>query len=201
MLLESSRRFSGWQPCAQANGSVALPLPFCRGWAGGHGLLQCSGSVASATVCFFTLHTSLMAMLHFSKEELKKAFLKFSKIYSRSNSGPTHIKEDFLLYAIYAVECGLKFLFLKNRGIHTTDRLAEDDLTSIKTHDLNSLLRGVRMNGKFPQFRRMKSRQSVSSEKFHELYRYGGRLDSECEKNLMQILSSITNEIQNNLRG
>ena len=63
-----------------------------------------------------------MAMLHFSKEELKKAFFKFSQI-SRLNSGPTQINRDFLLYAIYAVECSLKYLFPKDRRMHTIKRL------------------------------------------------------------------------------
>ena len=204
MLPKPSQRFPGWQPCAQvvSGGTLPLQMPFCRGWVGGHGqgLLQCSESVASATIRFFPLHTSLMAMLHFSKEELKKAFLKFSQI-SRSNSGPTQIKKDFLLYAIYAVECGLKYLFLRNRGIHTTKRLAEyDDSTSIKTHDLNSLLRKVKIREKLPKFRRINScHKDVSSEKLHELYRYGGKLDPACEAGLMKGLSKIVYEIYNNL--
>ena len=188
-----------WNPAAA---DAALPRLGRGAWAGGHGqeLLPCSGSVASATIRFFPLHTNvLMAMLHFSKEELKKAFLKFSQI-SRSNSGPTQIKKDFLLYAIYAVECGLEYLFLKDRRIHTTKRLAEyDDSTSIKTHDLNSLLRKVRMREQLPQFQRMDARRkNISSEELHVLYRYGGELDPRCEGDLMKRLSNIAYEIENN---
>lgn len=203
MSPKPSQRSPGWPPCLQASSGETLPLqmPLCRGWAGGHGqgLLPGSRSVVSATIRFFPLHTNLMAMLHFSKQELKKAFLKFSQI-SRSNSGPTQIKKDFLLYAIYAVECGLKYLFLKDRRIHTTKRLAEyDDSTSIKTHDLNSLLRKVRMREQLPQFQRMDARRkNISSEELHVLYRYGGELDPRCEGDLMKRLSNIAYEIENN---
>ena len=122
-----SQQFPGWQLFIQvvSGGTLPLQMPFCRGWAWGHGqgLLPCSGSVESATIRFFPLHTKvLMAMLHFSKEELKKAFFKFSQI-SRLNSGPTQINRDFLLYAIYAVECSLKYLFPKDRRMHTIKRL------------------------------------------------------------------------------
>jgi len=99
MLPSPSQRFPGWQPWTQAGSVVALPLqmPFCREWAGvdEQGLLQCSGSVVSATVRLLPLHTNvLMVMLDFSKQELKKAFIKFSKI-SQLNSGPILIKKDF----------------------------------------------------------------------------------------------------------
>ena len=204
MLPKPSQRFPGWQPWPPVGSGGALPLqmPFGRGWAGeyGQGLLQCHGSVASATIRFFPLHTSLMAMLHFSKQELGKSFLKFSQI-SQLDSGPAQIKKDFLLYAIYAVECGLKYLFLKDREIHTTERLEDYDRNSIKTHDLNSLLQKVGIRKKLPQFRRINTRQkSISSEELHVLYRYGGKLDPECEEDLVGNLSNIAYEIQSNWR-
>jgi len=98
----------------------------------------------------------------------------------------------------------LKYLFLKDRGIHTPKGLSEYDSTGIKTHNLNSLLRKVRMRKQLSKFRRTGTHKKdiskdISSEELHVLYRYGGQLDSECEEDLMESLSSIIYEIESNL--
>ena len=184
MLSKSSQWFPGWQPWPQAGSGL--------------GLLQCSGSAASAISVFPPNTNVLMAMLHVSKRELRTAFLNFSEI-SRSNSRPTQIEERFLLYAIYAVECGLKYLFLKDREMHTTEALEKYDLRNIKTHNLNSLLREVQMGMTLPRFLRMETNENISPGDLHQLYRYGGRLNPRCEEDLMEKLSNIFDEIQNNL--
>ena len=208
MLPKPSQWLPGWQPCIQAGGDVALPLrmPFWRGWAGGQGLLPCFGPVASATGRFFTLHTkTLMAMLHFSRIELRKAFYKFSRI-SRSTSGSTQIGRDFLLYAIYAAECGLKYLLMGKRigreRINTTRQL-EDKYLNHNLTILSEEAPGIKSSkSKFQGMIRKgnkKHKDHVSTERLHELYRYGGQLDKDSESNLIKDLSDLLTQIENQL--
>ena len=204
MLPRPNQPFPGWQPCIQAGGGVALAMqvPFWRGWAGGQGqgLLQCSRSVASATVCFFSPHTNvLMAMLHFSQSELRTAFDKFSKISrpKSKKSGSTKVKKDFILYAIYAVECGLKCVLLAKRNLRSTKDLARGkDLN----HDLNSLLKKSEIDRSSKLFQRMQYHgENIPSKQLHELYRYGGQLDTRSENNLIENLSGLFVEIKDKL--
>lgn len=199
MLPKPSQWLRGWQPCIQVGGDVALPLrmPFWRGWAGGQGLLPCSGSVASAIGRFFTLHTkTLMAMLHFSRRELRKAFLDFSKL-SKSRPRSTKVQRNFLLYAIYAVECGLKCILLITRNLESTNELATEDLT----HDLNILLRKSKIIDRSSNlFQRLqRRRKNIPSKQLHELYRYGGQLDTRSENNLIENLSDLFIKIKDKL--
>ena len=201
MLPKPSQWLPGWQPCIQVGGDVALPLrmPFWREWAGGQGLLPHSGSVASATGHFFTLHTKvLMAMLHFSRKELRKAFLDFSKLsQSRLKSTNAKVRRSFLLYAIYAVECGLKCILLITRDLKSTSELGKEDLT----HDLNILLsKSEIIDGSSNLFQRMKRHgKDIPSKQLHELYRYGGQLDTRSESNLIKNLSGLYIKIKDEL--
>ena len=199
MVPKPTQWLPGWQPCIQAGGDVALPLrmPFWRGWVGGQELLPCSGSVASATGRFFTLPTkTLMAMLHFSRRELRKAFLDFSKL-SKSRSKSTKVQRNFLLYAIYAVECGLKCILLITRNLESTNELATEDLT----HDLNILLRKSKIIDQSSNlFQRLQRRgKNIPSKQLHELYRYGGQLDTRSENNLIENLSDLFIKIKDKL--
>ena len=204
MLPKPSQWLPGWQPCIQVGGDVALPLrmPFWRGWAGGQGLLPHSGSVASATGHFFTLHTKvLMAMLHFSRKELRKAFLDFSKLsQSRLKSTNAKVRRSFLLYAIYAVECGLKCILLITRDLKSTSELGKEDLT----HDLNILLsKSEIIDGSSNLFQRLQrhDERNIPSKQLHELYRYGGQLNTSSEKNLIKNLSGLFIKIKDKLEG
>ena len=141
--------------------------------------------------------------LHFSNRELKNAFTQFAK-KATSTSVPISvpIKKDFILYAIYAVECGLKYILLENLKKDTTKRLEDDHLT----HDLNLLLKMTRINKQLPTFRRKVPPRNtinninITSGKLHQLYRYGGKLDSECEEKLIGHLFDIFTKIEEFMR-
>lgn len=178
--------------------------------ADGHGKQCCSGvSMASVTVWTWTStlpgKTPMTQKLHFSHRELKSAFSRFVSI-SKNTSTSLPIKKDFPLYTIYAVECGLRYLLLENLRKDTTERLDDDYLT----HDLNYLLKIVGINKKLPPFQRKAPRKesakkknienNITSGKLHELYRYGGRLDSECENDLMKHLLVILTKIEELMR-
>ena len=204
MLPKPSQQFPEWQPCTQAGAGVALPLqmPFWQGWAGmhGQGLLPGSGSVASATIRFFPPHTNLMAMLHFSQKELRKAFLGFSEISRsvRSNrrSQSDKVQKAFLLYAIYAAECGLKYILLVKRRLNSTKDFGQEIPLD---HNLNSLLEKSEILDRSSKlFQRMQrnNRENIPSKRLHELYRYGGQLDTRSEENLIKDLSNLLIKIK-----
>lgn len=113
-------------------------------------------------------------MLHVSPAELEKAFRRHA-----SSGHGVATNDSRLLLLVYAVECGLKRLLLKQRGLKSTDRLDDDDLT----HDLNHLLRKIGGRPHFPSIPidKLDGRPGqVSVEQLHEALRYGvGLTDRE----------------------
>lgn len=106
-------------------------------------------------------------MLHVSPAELEKAFRR----HVSSGQGDA-ANDSKLLLLVYAVECGLKRLLLRQRGLKSTHRLDDDDLT----HDLNSLLRKLGGRPSFPSIPigKLDGRASqVSVDQLHEALRYG----------------------------
>lgn len=106
-------------------------------------------------------------MLHVGSQCLARALTQ------HENAARKHADRDRakLLLLTYAAECGLKLALLQKRGVHTTQRLDEDDLT----HDLNALLRSL---GQAPSFRTVRAvepkGEDVAPGGLHELLRYGG---------------------------
>lgn len=142
-----------------------------------------------------------MAMLHFSRKELRKAFLDFSKLsQSRLKSTNAKVRRSFLLYAIYAVEYGLKCILLITRDLKSTSELGKEDLT----HDLNILLsKSEIIDGSSNLFQRLQrhDERNIPSKQLHELYRYGGQLNTSSEKNLIKNLSGLFIKIKDKLEG
>ena len=127
-LPKPTQRLPRGKPCLQAFPGTAPPAlwpPFSQSKDGTPRVpWPCPASGASATGYSSILHNKvLMAMLDFQDRELRSAFENFSKI-SQSRSQPIQIDKRLLLYAIYAVECGLKYLLLrKYRRTRTKDIL------------------------------------------------------------------------------
>ena len=149
--------------------------------------------------------------LHFTQKELRNAFRQFSNISQgeeKSKKKSIQISENFLLYSIYAVECGLKAIILEDIRVKTTEKLPK----KYRNHDINALLGAVnsvkrsprlnRMN-RLPQMSRMRSggeREIIPPGRLHELYRYGGQLDSESQDILIHNLSALFEKIGHKLK-
>jgi hypothetical protein len=107
-------------------------------------------------------------MLHVSSKELEEAFRR----HAESGDGDAS-NDSKLLLQVYAVECGLKRLLLKKRGVHSTKRLPDTDLT----HDLNQLLKELGSRPSFPpQIKCSGDKRQEPVERLHEALRYGVRL-------------------------
>jgi hypothetical protein len=107
-------------------------------------------------------------MFHVGRQDLARAFHRQRQISSNDESCDSH-----LLLLLYAIECGLKQQLLHTRGVHSTERLEEDDMT----HDLNELLQKIGSRERFPQQRANPGAQDVPVVVFHQVLRYGGRFD------------------------
>jgi len=131
-------------------------------------------------------------MLPVSHKELEKAFRR------HTTSGDGDVGNDSkLLLLVYAVECGLKRMLLKERNHTSTARLADDDLT----HDLNHLLKKLGGSPKFPsiQIDRLDGRaEQVSVDRLHEALRYGVRLTDreKISKVVRELLAWIREGLQ-----
>ena len=136
--------------------------------------------------------------LHFSQRELESAFRRFVNI-SKPNNNSSPIDKDFLLYSIYAVECGLKALLVGKGG--TTKKLDDECFT----HDINFLLEKVPVFQRTHRLRPMQGKcngekRGISPHQLHELYRYGGQLESRSQADLIGNLTKLCEEIAHQLR-
>jgi len=126
-------------------------------------------------------------MFHVGTKNLETAFNRHRNIGSVPIPNDTHV-----LLLLYAAECGLKRLLLKQRGLHSTSRLEDDDLT----HDLNMLLKKLGSRELFGQCAAEPGGISVSAERFHEVLRYGGRFSEEKRTDILQRVTSVVKWIE-----
>jgi hypothetical protein len=101
-----------------------------------------------------------------------------------------------LLLLVYALECGLKRLLLERRGVHTTAKFDEDDLT----HDLDDLLKLVGEKPRFGMLRTAESKGQIPPGRLHEVLRYGVRLEPAARgkvlKNVCDVLQWLEETLQ-----
>lgn len=129
-------------------------------------------------------------MFHVGRQHLERAFR------AHWRHGTAAIPDDsHLLLILYAVECGLKVLLLQQRGLHSTERLDDDDLT----HDLNKLLQRLGMRQHFVTCPAEPGTISIGAERFHEVLRYGGRLEPGKRAQILALATGILEEIRENL--
>ena len=145
---------------------------------------------------------------HFTYYELRDTFRKYVK-FSEPKYNLSSMNKDFLLYSIYAVECGLKALILKDFAlpedkllILTTGDLREREGNIAWHHDINRLLKKVmvlKLERGLSEAVRNRNNESIQPVRLHELYRYGGQLELESENTLINELLHLFNKIGDNL--
>jgi len=121
-------------------------------------------------------------MFHVGSQHLEGAFFRHKTFGSSMDPTDSH-----LLLLLYAAECGLKRLLLKQRSLHSTERLDEDDLT----HDLDELLRKLGSPERFGICPAEPGPVSVHPERLHEVLRYGGRLQRERRAEIVSRAFSV----------
>ena len=135
-------------------------------------------------------------MIPANQHELKRAFNQHRNAAAEKTS---QISSNLLLF--YAVECGLKSVWLKrNPKISTTDNIPDKTLVS---HNLDRLAKELRISSKIignaPDFHLSRDGSNLDISKAHEVWRYGVQIKPEDEKKLVEWLEKICNWIEDNI--
>jgi hypothetical protein len=103
--------------------------------------------------------------------------------------------DSHLLLLVYAVECGLKLLVLRRRGLHSTSRLEDDDLT----HNLDALLQRLGSRLRLGPSTVDPNQVNIESGEIHQVLRYGGRFSSERRQELFSRTKEVLAWIRESL--
>jgi len=143
--------------------------------------------------------------ISFTDRELKRAWRQLKKTSMPHTDGERENAHRLLLF--YAVECGLKAVWLKRRN----QTLFTDDDVKQTGHDLAKILTRLRAGHhvRLPdniQLASVKSghgnehQRNCNMESLHQVWRYGGTsqspTDKQCEEQLEQIVNWINGELQ-----
>jgi hypothetical protein len=140
----------------------------------------------------------------FTDREMKKAWKQNLEAILQVKEQNRTNAHRLLLF--YAVECGLKWLILKEKKQSRTDALNPELLT----HDINKLLKELRASGDLVLNRTQMSpikktgkksqdTRTVEPKDFNQMWRYGGKSnvsDKEIEKKLLKIVEWIDSELK-----
>ncbi len=138
-------------------------------------------------------------MIHAGTSELKKAF----RHHKNSSEECTASSSYLLLF--YAVECGLKSVYLHGKRLNTTDDISDTVLR--QSHDLSKWAKAlslpVSMTGANTNFHLNRDRHPRSSQtirRAHEAWRYGVGIDKNDENRLVNWLQQIAQWIEENIQ-
>jgi len=145
-----------------------------------------------------------MSAIPFTNRELKRAWRELSAIATPAVGGSRKNPHRLLLF--YAVECGLKAVWLKRHNRSLFDR--EDiDRTG---HNLRQVLKELKVGGQLslpenlqlPAITRNQAQVPRNGDIsiLHQAWRYGGECegptDEQCEHHLQQVLNWIQGELK-----
>ena len=135
-------------------------------------------------------------MIHAGTSELKKAF------WHHKNSSEECTASSSYLLLFYAVECGLKSVYLHNKRLNTTDDISDTALR--QSHDLSKWVKAlslpVSMTGANTSFHLNRDRQQLwEIRSAHEAWRYGVGIDKNDETRLVNWLKQVAKWIKENI--
>ncbi|WP_323032132.1 hypothetical protein [Brachymonas denitrificans] len=145
-----------------------------------------------------------MSALPFTDRELTRALRELSVVATPAVAGDRQNPHRLLLF--YAVECGLKAVWLKRKGRTLFD---SDDINRTG-HDLRGVLKDLNVGSalSLPESFRLPNAlrgqaQLPRNGKFgdlHQVWRYGGKCeaptDHDCEQQLQKVLDWIQGELK-----
>lgn len=151
-----------------------------------------------------TMAKSIMR-IPFTDQELKRAWRQLTKTSLPSNNGQPENAHRLLLF--YAVECGLKVVWLKRNGrtlftvddINQTGHNLAGTLAQLRAGHRLELPHNIQLSEVRASDGRLLQRNG-SLESLHQVWRYGGQChapcDTTCEQQLEQVLEWINGELQ-----
>lgn len=145
-----------------------------------------------------------MSVIPFTDRELKQAWRELSAVATPVSN--TSRKNPHRLLLFYAVECGLKAVWLKrqNRTLFVGTDVSKTG------HDLRQILKDLKVGASLSLPENIKlptvsdgNTQDFRKAKFgdlHQAWRYGGRCelptDHDCEQQLQKVLGWINGELK-----
>ncbi len=136
-------------------------------------------------------------MIHAGFSELKKAFNGHSK-----NAEGGEDKSHYLLL-FYAVESGLKSVYLREKRLNTTEKIT--DVNLLKSHDLDLWVKELRLpafvtgQNQRPRFQLKRDKESHAVARAHEAWRYYIEMVPRDQKTLTDWLKNIQGWIRENI--
>lgn len=109
-------------------------------------------------------------------------------------------KESLYLLQFYAVECGLKGIFLRQYHLSTTEKITNEALRG--SHDLAQLVKELRLPASLAgtiSFRLRRDNSSWHLKQVHEAWRYGVSLNEDDQIQVVEHLNKLHAWISENL--
>ena len=138
-------------------------------------------------------------MVHVTLREIEKSFRKHKRFVQQI--GKYHVSQRRLLL-FYAVECGLKSLYMRKNRLQKTDQKDSNNKNvSDFSHNLNRLLKKLNL---IRQYRlpdvKAKNSEPIPSKSLHEAWRYGRQLDPDEERKYEEKLQEIMKILDRELK-
>lgn len=136
-------------------------------------------------------------MLIADKRDYRNGYKKHYGLYKRLYKENADINSRRLLLA-YSVECGLKYMLLdkwhEENPKNILEGADEKKKTILKSHNLEKILKELGQQGNF-KFVQLKTihKDYVSSESYHQLYRYCIRIQEEDQSKEMNMEETLKN--------
>lgn len=145
-----------------------------------------------------------MSALPFTDRELTRALRELTSVATPTTNGARQNPHRLLLF--YAVECGLKAVWLKRQS----RTLFEDADIERTGHDLRKIIKELRVGSSLdlPQGVELESVRQNGADMprkgsisiLHQAWRYGGKCkvpdDQNCEQYLQKVLTWIQGELK-----
>jgi hypothetical protein len=154
-------------------------------------------------------HKSGAGMVHASRNNLTQAFHRHHSAVQLTRDTCSYL----LLF--YAVECGLKSIWLKRKNLTGTDRIQNQTLLSKDGHNFAVWIKEIRLPKSVvgalfdskgnplpvptPTFRLAGDKAHLNTDKAHQVWRYGIPVNSEDQKALVEWLEKVCTWIKENI--
>ncbi|NEP10040.1 MAG: hypothetical protein F6K14_07430 [Symploca sp. SIO2C1] len=136
-------------------------------------------------------------MINTGTSQLRQAF-NAHLCASRQTQG---MSSNLLLF--YAAECGIKSVWLRRNRLHTINDISDQTLLSKDGHNLDRWRKELRISAsqvsQAPHFRLASGGSNLDIEKAHQAWRYGIRMKSQDEKDLVKWLENLCDWIKENI--
>lgn len=141
-------------------------------------------------------------MIQFTQREMKSSWRQAAQCWSDQNGGVINNVHRLMLF--YAVECGLKAIYLKRES----KQVMLNEAASNFLHDLNKLLTYLKADKslllpnsiKLPEIKTPVITRVIQCGAINQVWRYGAKMhepsDSEVETKLSQINEWIKGELK-----